>query len=222
MIQSFDFDTVAKKLQPLSGGRQIAFATSCAQRLASIFRLGEQAWGWHGRAERFQAILDDCWALALSPSDGSVLNRVRGADWENLFQGGDHTDTRGLRLFAFRPLSEIEIVVDCAIEPTDVGAARAAQKEYDIMTGYGDVGLPGSQLRPGMSPDQVRAAVAARNENLHGHAIVQNCLESQAEALDRIAAEPGMSKDFLDEYRRRALLVADEYARAASQIFAAN
>ena len=219
MIVTFDFDSVARRLQPLPAGHRVAFATSCTQRLVAIFRVGEEAWGWHGRTEHFQRILDDCWELALDPDDRSARDRVRGSDWQSLFRDGDHTDWRGYRLFAFRPLASLEQAVGCALNPAGESPAQAAQKEYEIMAGIGEWGFPPSQTTPGMSPDQARRAAAERTEKLHRHPIVQKCLMAQWEALDRLSLVDSISETFHMEFRQRALALADDYMRTATQVY---
>lgn len=216
MIATFDFNSVDQRLRPLADDHHVAFATSCTQRLIAIFRVGEEAWGWHGRTDRFQRILDDCWALALDPGDRSARDRVRGSDWQSLFRDGDHNDWRGYRLFAFRPLASLEQAVGCALDPTGESSARAAQKEYDIMVGIGKWGFPRSQTTPGMSRDEARRAVAERQEELHRHPIVQECLAAQQEALDRLVMVDSISATFLKEFRERALALADDYLKTAT------
>jgi hypothetical protein len=218
MTAIFDPDVANRRLEPLSAPHWIAFGTSCAQRLIAIFRLGEQAWDWHGRTGRFQNILDDCWSLALSPTDVSSRDRLLASDWESLFREGDHTDTRGYRLFAFRPLATLELAIDCAVDQTVERAARAAKKEYDTMTGIGEWGLAFSTDWSEMSPDEVRRAGARREENIHADAIVQECLRAQLEALDSLALGSSVDEQFVKNFRLRAISIAEEYATNAAAI----
>lgn len=204
MTSPFSREDLGRRLEALEARHWIAFAAACAERLVPIFALGEESWGWHGRSDEFNEILDFCWALARDPGDAKATNGVMAADWQGLVRDGNIDDSRGYRLFVYQAIPTLELTLDCAIQQTSERATYAAQKEYDAIFRITDWGLPTARPRPGISPDAARAAGSARLDEQLRHPLVQACIRMQKASADELSSQVHPEDSFLASFRERA------------------
>lgn len=219
MKRTFDKQELTRRLEPLGVQRWVAFATACAERLIPIFRIGEEAWTWHGRTAAIEKMLEVCWRLALHPDDGTLRDQLLASDVHDLVSGADESDFSGYRLFVFPPMGTLKVAIGCARDQTVERAAQAAQKEFDAAFGIGDWGLPASKAWLGMTADESRESGAARLERLRNHPIVQNCLRTQHETVDQLASVDSLDERFLSSFQQRAKYDGDVFVKTAMEIY---
>jgi hypothetical protein len=219
MTRRFDEEFLERVLDRTSPQTWILFAASCGQRMYEIFKQGEAAWGWRGRSQLYQGILDICWSRAARPGDDELRVRLSKADWRGLLQDIDDDDFSGYRLFVYPPMGTLEAAVDCAVHPTVARATRCAQTEYNAMAGIADLGVAPARRKPGMMPREARAADAERRALIHEHPIVQECLKAQQECLDRMLSANQVDRALIEELRSAANVAGGVLLSFATETF---
>lgn len=189
----FQEQLLSKTLAGLSPAARVAFAASCAQRLANAYRYFFETKDCPEQIEICDNALDYAWSHILQDSDTQAIDRILSIILA-MVPDQDAPDWTPSMAYAEDALSAIAYCLNCLQSANPQESAWAARRVYEALDTF-------VTQRDNISPSEPGAEARILRDG-----IIQIELQRQARDVEYLGlAGKNLTQEFLDRLRRRSV-----------------